>query len=447
MAGKNKYFKILLTTVSSILAAAILTFSNAAAFDIDENTRERREIKEENKKYTEELNATEEAIKQKEEYSKKLQNNISDLTKKIRSSNDKIKKLNTQISEKQAQIDARLAEIEDTLDMLRERLRAIYTAGDVSTLEVILQAKDFSDFLDKMEIVQSIASYDDQLINKLKGEMKGIGTQQEKLRQDKSAVEAEKKKLEDNKARVNALSAENEALLMELNAAKEKTENALEENEKRQKELEDALREYNAELAERIRKQRELQKQRAEERKAREAEKRALEEERKRQLAETGKTDIPEQTFDDDEQYVDVSGEFVWPCPGHTYLTSTFDEWRGVNNHGALDIADGSVYGAPVVACYYGTVFSTYNGCVHDWGKSSSCGCGGGYGNYVMIDHGDGKVSIYGHLCDVVVEPGQEVLPGQLIGYVGSTGYSTGPHLHFEMQYYGVRYDPLEEYQ
>ena len=63
-----------------------------------------------------------------------------------------------------------------------------------------------------------------------------------------------------------------------------------------------------------------------------------------------------------------------------------------------------------------------------------------------MIDHGGGKVSIYGHLSSVTAYSGQHVEPGQLIGYVGSTGYSTGPHLHFEMQYNGVRYDPLTEY-
>ena len=110
------------------------------------------------------------------------------------------------------------------------------------------------------------------------------------------------------------------------------------------------------------------------------------------------------------------------------------------------DIADAGIYGAKVVACSEGVVFSAWNGCVHDYGKSYSCGCGGGYGNYVMIDHGDGKISIYGHLSDVTVSTGDTVVGGQLIGYVGSTGYSTGPHLHFETQYNGVRYDPLSEY-
>ena len=146
------------------------------------------------------------------------------------------------------------------------------------------------------------------------------------------------------------------------------------------------------------------------------------------------------------EIVVESTGGFVWPCPGYTNLTSTFDEWRGANNHGALDIAEGGIYGAKVVACYDGVVFSTCTYCSHDYGKEYSCGCGGGYGNYVMIDHGNGKISIYGHLSGVTVADGQHVVAGQLIGYVGSTGYSTGAHLHFEMRYNGIRYDPLTEY-
>lgn len=449
MAGKKKIIKICMSSVSAFLAAVILTMSSAYAFDVNENSQEQQKLTEENSKYQEELKATEKEIKEKEEYSKKLQQQISDLTKQIQNSNAKIKKLNSEINEKQKQIDDRLEAIEDRLDQLRTRLRAIYAAGDISTLEIILQAKDFSDFIDKMEIVQSIASYDDKLINGLKSEMDGIGKEQEKLRDDKAAVEEEKKQLEANKTKINALSAENQELILELNAQKQDTEAAIKENEQRQNELQKALEEYNKELAEKVKQQRLLQQLREQQRKEREEQRKKQQEEAAKanqdsNSSETKTTDDDDD--DDDEPYIDTNGAYVWPCPGHTYLTSTFDEWRGANNHGALDIADGSIYGASVVACWYGTVISTNSSCPHDYGKSYSCGCGGGYGNYVMIDHGDGKVSIYGHLSGVVATPGQEVLPGQLIGYVGSTGYSTGPHLHFEMQYYGVRYDPLEEY-
>ena len=88
----------------------------------------------------------------------------------------------------------------------------------------------------------------------------------------------------------------------------------------------------------------------------------------------------------------------------------------------------------------------TYDSCWHDYGKDDSCGCGDDYGNYVKIDHGDGRETIYGHLSAVTVEEGDTVKKGELIGYVGSTGWSTGPHLHFECRYYDEKYDPMSEY-
>ncbi len=436
MAGKRKLRKAAAALTFAALLFGMASFYTANAFDPEENARERQQLAQENKEYNEKIEKTEQELAEKEAYSQKLQKEIADLTKKIKNSNVKIENLNNQITENQNKINEKLSAIDDRLELLRVRLRTIYTAGDISTLEIVLQAKDFSDFIDKMELVKSIADYDTELIDGLKDEMKSIGKEQEQLRSDKAGVEEEKKALEKNKKKINDLSAENEEIIDELNEQKENAEHSIAENESRQQELEKALSDYNKELAEKVKRQRELRKQR-------EAQRNAQQEEAKRKALENGETYVPE---DDEEQYIDTSGEYVWPCPGHTYLTSTFDEWRGANNHGALDIADGNVYGASVVACWYGTVFSTNNTCVHDFGKSSSCGCGGGYGNYVMIDHGDGKISIYGHLSDVTVSPGDEVVPGQLIGYVGSTGYSTGPHLHFEMQYNGVRYDPLEEY-
>ena len=301
-------------------------------------------------------------------------------------------------------------------------------AGEVSSLEIILQAKDFSDLIDKMELVRSISNYDDNLISGLQKEMDQISAEQKQLRKDKADVESEKKELESAKTLINQLSEENELIIEELQKSKSDAEEAIKENEARQKELEEALEKYNKEIAEKLRAQRE---------KANQETRKEAEDERNKDVYREGEGDVI---------VVESNGGYVWPCPGHTYLTSLFEEWRGSNNHGALDIADGSVYGAQVVACTSGTVFATETTCTHDWGKSSSCGCGGGYGNYVMIDHGDGKISIYGHLSGVTVSPGQSVVGGQLIGYVGSTGYSTGPHLHFELRYNGVRYDPLTEY-
>ncbi|MBQ8133804.1 MAG: peptidoglycan DD-metalloendopeptidase family protein [Clostridia bacterium] len=475
MAGKKGKIKKIVSIFFALLAAAVVTMPNVLAFDAEENSKQQQQLQEENAKYKSDLEQTEMTLQEKQEYSKELQEKISSLTKKIQSSNKKIKELNVEIKEKQVLIDEKMEQIQDRLDVLRKRLRAIYTAGDISSLEIILQAKDFSDYVDKMELVQSISSYDDKLISALQKEMDSISDDQEKLKEDKQKVEKEKKSLEENKKKINTLSAENEAVIKELMSEKEETENHIAENEARQKELENALAKYNSTQDSQDKlQQRTLNRQQQQEiidkanqdtlsrmnknndsnntnsnsnsDKTNSNDNSNSKSNNNNNNTKTNNNSNTDTTENEDVLVISDGTSYVWPCPGHTYLTSTFEEWRGANNHGALDIADGSVYGAAVVACWNGTVIATNTTCTHDYGKSSSCGCGGGYGNYVMIDHGGGKVSIYGHLCEVVATPGQQVSAGQLIGYVGSTGYSTGPHLHFEMQLNGVRYDPLTEY-
>lgn len=418
MAGKKH--KALITVTAVFAAIVIAVTQNVFAFDVNENSKQMSELEKQNSEYQQQLKETESSIQKKREESKKLQEKIVNLSIKIQESSKKISELNSEIKEKQAEIDKKLNAIQDRLNKLRTRLRAIQLAGDTSSLEIILGAKDFSDFLDKAELVKSLSSYDDKLIKGLQSEMNTISQEQQNLKKDKADAEKEKASLEKNKDEINKLSQKNSKILEELSKTQENIKSAIDTNQKQQDALNAALEKYNKEMAEKARK-------------AQEAARKAREQ-------------AEQNNSGGDNIVVKSDGSFVWPCPGHTNLTSTFDEWRGVNNHGALDIADGSVYGSQVVACYNGTVFSTNTGCPHDYGKDSSCGCGGGYGNYVMIDHGNGKISIYGHLSGVTVNPGDKVVAGQLIGYVGSTGYSTGPHLHFEMRYDGVRYDPLSEY-
>ncbi|MCH5304192.1 MAG: peptidoglycan DD-metalloendopeptidase family protein, partial [Ruminococcus sp.] len=136
---------------------------------------------------------------------------------------------------------------------------------------------------------------------------------------------------------------------------------------------------------------------------------------------------------------------FAWPVPGYYYLISSFNEDRGYSHKG-IDITGGGIMGATVVAAYGGTVIASNNSCSHNWGKSGSCGCGGGYGNYVLIDHGNGKQTLYGHLSSASVSTGKSVSKGQTIGYVGSTGWSTGAHLHYECRLNGSVYNPMSEY-
>lgn len=125
------------------------------------------------------------------------------------------------------------------------------------------------------------------------------------------------------------------------------------------------------------------------------------------------------------------SGSFIWPCPSCTYITSRFGLrihpiTGEEKSHTGLDIGAG--YGAAIVAADGGTVILAE--------------VNGGYGNCVMIDHGNGYTTLYGHMSSYAVSSGQSVSQGDTIGYVGSTGMSTGPHLHFEVRSGGGRIDP-----
>ena len=126
------------------------------------------------------------------------------------------------------------------------------------------------------------------------------------------------------------------------------------------------------------------------------------------------------------------TGKFVWPVPGYYNITSGFNESAGREHvHGAIDIGGAGIYGCDVVASGSGKIII-----------ASSEGWGGGYGKHVVIDHGNGKSTLYGHMSLVSVKPGQEISAGEKIGNVGNTGFSTGPHLHFEYRENGVRTNP-----
>ena len=166
-------------------------------------------------------------------------------------------------------------------------------------------------------------------------------------------------------------------------------------------------------------------------------------------------------SYDDDDDYSDDSGDswsddsysgggggsptgtgsLCWPCAA--YGISSYYGPRDLGGwHGGIDISNGATMGAAVYAADNGTVIDVCNSCTHNYGKDGSCGCGGGYGNYIMISHGNGMVTMYGHLSYASVSLGQTVSRGETIGAAGSTGWSTGAHLHFEVIVNGSKVDP-----
>ncbi len=390
--------------------------------DIDALESRRQELQAQSDKYQQILEKTKENIADQEEYVKALVSKVQVLDDKIELSHQSINELNGKIQDKQAAIDDANKKIEDQMNTLRNRLRNIYMAGNTTDLEIIFGAKSFSDFLDKMELVEALSDYDNNLINSIKGDLENISKEKAELEKDMDSLEAEEASLESDQQELNKILEENKELLAGLYKTSDKATSEIQNGALESDDIEKAISNYYAEKAR-------LEAERAEQ-------------ERNNNSNSGGSSSG---TIHDDLE-VSPSG-FVWPCPGYYYLTSEWNEDRGSYNHGAIDIADAGIMGADVVAAKEGVVIDSYNGCYHNWGKDGSCGCGGGYGNYVMIAHDGGKMTVYGHLSTTMVYTGQHVYQGQVIGFVGSTGHSTGAHLHFETRLNGVKYNPMTEYQ
>ena len=394
--------------------------------DIDALENRRQELQAESERYQQILEKTKENIADQEEYVNALVNKVQVLDDKIELSHRSINELSEKIQDKQADIDTANKSIENQMNTLRTRLRNIYMAGNATDLEIIFGAKSFSDFLDKMELVEALSEYDNNLINSIQGDLENISKEKAELEKDMDSLEAQEANLQSDQAELNKILEENKELLAGLYTASDKATNELESGALESEEIEKAIADYYAEKAR-------LEAERAEQ-------------EKQNSIANGNSGGNSGSSSIHDELEISPSG-FVWPCPGFYYLTSEWNEDRGSYNHGAIDIADSGIMGADVVAAKDGIVIDSYNGCYHNWGKDGSCGCGGGYGNYVMIAHDGGKMTVYGHLSTTMVYTGQKVYQGQVIGFVGSTGHSTGPHLHFETRLNGIKYNPMTEYQ
>ena len=420
--------------ISLIIVALLMTGTLVSAYaaSIEQLEQRQRELEQQNSQYQAQLDENNQKVSEQQDQVDAIVGKVQTVNEQIQVSREKIAALEEDIAEKQAQIDEKNAEIEASMNTLRSRLKAIYISGDVSSLEIILGAKDFTDFLDKLQVVQYVSNHDESLINGIQGQLDIISDEKKALQEDKKAQEEEHKNLESKQQELNTLLEENKEILANLQAASDEYEMQLELTE-------EELSGLSAEIQEYYRKQREEA--------ARQAELLRQQQLQQQQQQSGGdNSGSGSTTTETPSIVVPAGGGYVWPTPGFYYLSSMYEEWRGSRNHGAIDIAGANIMNTPVVAAASGTVISTCTTCTHNWGKYYSCGCGGGYGNYVWISHGNGKETIYGHLTSLTVSTGSYVTAGQVIGYVGTTGYSTGPHLHFECRYNGVKYDPMSEY-
>ena len=455
-----KRLKMIICAMLSVCIVSVPVFGSvvsASAEDVDSLRSQLIELKEKESEYKSILSQSENEIADQKEYNDALVEKIKVLGEKINLTRESIAKLNESIAENQKKIDAGNASIEGQLDALCERLRAIYMAGSASDLEIILGAKDFSDLIDKMNLVKSLSKYDQDLIDQVNVKLAEIQVNKDAMLRDKEALVADQEALDADMADLNETLETNKDRLANLEISKSDAQNVLSSLSDNKSELEaniakileEQQKEAQAAMAAAAKKKNSAGNSGSNSNSGGSSNSSSNEQKATQPATTTAEEPDPEPTQEPDPEptYTPTpapspsSGSYVWPAPGVYYISSDYGDSEGRGyNHSGVDIA-GPMYSS-IVAADSGTVIATYSGCTHNWGKNGDCGCGGSYGNYVMIDHGNGKWTIYGHLASVNVSEGTTVSAGQQIGTMGSTGHSTGPHLHFECRLNGSTYDP-----
>lgn len=425
--GGKKFFSLLVCisfffaiNYSSHCSSKVLAANSS--FNLNKRKADQNKLKSKQNSLEKTLKETQKKVADKRQQYDTVNGQILKTKEKKSALSKNINDLKGKIGQVKNSIEAKELEVAKNIEVLKQRLVAIYKAGEVHLIDLILNAKTFEEFIDKAEVISKISEHDNRLLSALKDDISSLEKMKQGLLNDEAKLETEMASLSATETQLQELLAENETILKQLEGEQAVVQAEIDESDAEYKRIQAEIDKYLAEEAERLRKE---------------------EEARKAAALKNQKNSVKTENLSATSK---SKGSWVWPVPSCRTLSSQYNEKRGKTYHKGIDIAGKKVYGANVVAVDNGTVITAFSGCKHDYGKLKSCGCGGGYGNYVVIAHGNGKVSIYGHLSSVNVVKGQKVKQGEKIGEVGTTGYSTGPHLHFQTKNNGVDYNPLNEY-
>jgi len=410
----------------------------------------KKEVEEEKSKaqvIAAEKQKTEQKIAELEALKGDTQAYIRELDMQLLQLADELDQLETDIAAKQAEVDettAHLAEAEQTereqYEAMKLRIQYMYEKGDSSYLDMLLSSGSMSELLNRAEYIQEISVYDRDMLEKYKAIVADIAATKVKL-------EEELQQLEDLKTQTEAKQQSVLMLVDEKNKELANLNSQLETQAELRAGYEADLAETNARIAqmeEEIRKAEEEARRRAEEEARRKAEEEARRKAEEAARAREGAGEASGQAVDapkDTEKKSSSSsssgskatGSLSWPLPASDYITSGFGHRESPtagasSNHQGIDI--GASTGSSITAADGGTVITA--------SYSSSAG------NYVVISHGNGLSTVYMHCSKLLVSEGDTVSKGQTIAKVGSTGYSTGPHLHFGVRKNGSYVDPTD---
>ena len=353
-----------------------------------------------------------------------IQSEVEKLDKQLNEISGKVKEFESRLSKKRQEI----ADTESALNKAKEqekkqyrnmkkRIQFMYENGQTSYVEMLLSADSFTDFLNAVEYITQISQYDRKMLKEYQNMQVTIADTQKTLETDYASLQSLQAKVQEEKQAVAALESAKKG---ELNDVADDLTDA-----------QTVAKAYEAE----IQAQNEVIAQ------IQAAQKRAAEQQAAQQQAQAaeenqGATDAAGENQNTAQNTTpsgngQSTGSMMWPCPSSKRVTSDYgprtSPTNGASsNHKGIDI--GAAYGADIVAADGGTVLvATY----------SSSG-----GNYVIIDHGGGLCTVYMHASSLTVSAGQTVSKGQVIAKVGSTGISTGNHLHFGVTLHGVYVSP-----
>ena len=337
--------------------------------------------------------------KQKNEISKKLtaaKNNKAEAVKyksyidqqmnivyeEVTTINELISSLDSKVQDKEAEIKAAKTERNKQLENFKQVMLLTYEGGNASYIEMVLSAENFYDFLTRVERVSSLMDYCNTVMEEMKTLENKLSIAKKDLETSLNAQLEYKEELILREAELETLQAENETYLKNLEkdiSGYQSTYNSYAEEEKK---IDAEIEKYLKELQEK-------------------------------------------------ENSAYVGGEFIWPVPRSWSRISSPYGWRTLNgkreHHNGIDIPASK--GTKIYASNGGKVITA------TWHYS--------YGNYVIIDHGGGKATLYAHASKLNCKVGDKVKQGDVIAYVGTTGHSTGNHLHFEVRINGAKQNPL----
>lgn len=316
---------------------------------------------------------------------------VASYMEKISVTNDLIAELETSISEKTDEINGKQTDYEKKYELFKLRLRVTHEEGQASYLEMLLGAEDIADFLSRVDRVGSMLEYDNKIMNTLKDEKADL----EEIR---ATLEIQKKEQETFKAQLAADEADMQKKSEEAQARIDQLKSDIATSQAYQAQNEKLREEFEAQLEARIKE---------------------LEEEQKKK----------------NSKY--VGGTLQWPVPlDYTKVTSGF-AWRTSPITGRKELHNGIDIPAPLGTSVYAANTGTV--VIATWHYS--------YGNYIMIDHGGGIMTLYAHNSQLLVSVGDKVTKGQVIAKVGSTGDSTGNHCHFSVRKNGAFIDPMQYFK